>query len=301
MFKLKADLKPGNAVAKGYPLIANKQQGANSFDWNNVLGYFVKYSYRINVTGNSLEKFKNECEKSFKLKLDEPEFWNEIQSMYFQEDDLYEISPELLLFKLKEEKSKSPASRLGQFFLNLLQDFYIAEKPETKLNFLEREIVATFNKFVVQGTVSGSVTDKASERPFLPFLSEVFAKDLAFLNSKPKYFLNSITDFLRLYVFLYTTQLAINLGAWKQGQPKSMKCFFIVDNERASEERTWVKDFGYKQFESSIQKVFPYLSMSESLQETNELRWPLWELAQQLNESHADSLNNYAQSFAEKP
>ena len=299
MFKLKTDLKPGNAVAKGFPLIANKQQGANSFDWNIVLGHFVKYCYRMNVDNKSLLEFENECEKLFRIKLDEPRFWEDIKSMYFLGDNLYRISPELLIFKLNEGKSKSADSRLGKFFLNLLQDFYIKEKPKTKLNFIERDIVDTFDKSLLQKGAAGSFTEIASERTALPFLSELFARDLQFLNSKPKYFINFATDFLKLYAFLYTAQLAINLGAWKQGKPKSMKCFFIIDNERASHERTWVKDFGYKQFEKAIQKVFPYLSMSESLQESSSTRFPLWELAEQLDESHLSALNKYTQNFIE--
>jgi DNA phosphorothioation-dependent restriction protein DptG len=229
-----------------------------------------------------MDEFSFTCQTKFEEKLDAPEFWLQIRQMYFENDEFFKISPELLLFKASNAKAKSPESRMGRFFLNLLQDFYLKERPKTKLNFIEKEIVSAFESYVAKGSDIGTVTEKPKEEPFLPFIAEQFAKDLAFLNSKPKYFLNSLTDFLRLYAFLYTAQLSINLTTWRDGAPSPKKCFFIMDHERASDERTWVKDFGYKQLERGFEKIFPYLAMTESLQESDSVKLPIWKVAEQM-------------------
>jgi DNA phosphorothioation-dependent restriction protein DptG len=287
-----------NKVTAFFPI--NTKDRKNIFDWDCVLGHFIKYCYRKQITTENMSEFTKACKDDFGLKLDIPEFWDEIENMYFQNEELYKISPELLLFKAQKVQGNSSNKRLGDFFLNLLQDFYLKEKSKTKLNFIENEIAATFEKFTISGNTAGTVTHKSKELAYLPFLSEQFAKDLTFLNSKPKYFLNSITDFLRLYSFLYTAQISINLDAWQQGEPTSKPCYFIMDNEKASDERIWVKGYGYRQLERNFEKVFPYLAMSESLQEPGTIKQPLWKISDSLNDNdYLDELNNYTIKFIE--
>jgi DNA phosphorothioation-dependent restriction protein DptG len=299
MLNIKKQLVPqNNKVTAFFPI--NTKDRKDVFDWDCVLGHFIKYCYRKQISTDNMSEFTKACKDAFELKLDVPEFWNEIESMYFQNDELYKISPELLLFKAQKVQGNSSNKRLGDFFLNLLQDFYLKEKSKTKLNFIENEIAATFEKFTITGSTAGTVTDKSKEAAYLPFLSEQFAKDLSFLNSKPKYFLNSITDFLRLYSFLYTAQIAINLDAWQQGEPTPKKCYFIMDNEKASEERTWVKEYGYRQLARNFEKVFPYLAMSESIQEPDTLKQPLWKISDSLSDSeYLEDLNIYTEKFIE--
>lgn len=297
MFELKKNLEPqNNKLTSFFPI--NTKDRKDIFDWDSVLGHFVKYCYRKQVSTDEFDKFQGACKSAFEAKLDVPEFWSDIERMYFENDELYKISPELLLFKAQKAQGNSANKRLGDFFLNLLQDFYIDEKVDTKLNFIEEEIVQSFNNFVIQGKSAGTVTAKTNEEPYLPFLSETFEKDLRFLNSKPKYFLSSITDFLKLYAFLYTAQLSINISEWSSGEPNSKRCYFIMDNEKASDERTWVKDFGYKQLERNFEKIFPFLAMSESLQESGGLKVPLWKLNELLKDTDStERLHEYALKF----
>ncbi|MCG7532632.1 DNA phosphorothioation-dependent restriction protein DptG [Psychrobium sp. MM17-31] len=297
MFELKKNLEPqNNKLTSFFPI--NTKDRKDIFDWDSVLGHFVKYCYRKQVSTDEFDKFQEACKSAFEAKLDVPEFWPVIERMYFENDELYKISPELLLFKAQKVQGNSANERLGDFFLNLLQNFYIEEKVDTKLNFIEEEIVQSFNNFVIQGNPAGTVTAKTNEEPYLPFISKKFEKDLRFLNSKPKYFLSSITDFLKLYAFLYTAQLSINISEWSSGEPSSKRCYFIMDNEKASDERTWVKDFGYTQLERNFEKIFPFLAMSESLQESGTIKVPLWKLNELLKGTDStELLHEYALKF----
>jgi DNA phosphorothioation-dependent restriction protein DptG len=73
-----------------------------------------------------------------------------------------------------------------------------------------------------------------------------------------------------------------------------------MDNEKASDERTWVKEYGYRQLERNFEKVFPYLAMSESLQEPGTIKQPLWKISDSLNDNdYLDELNNYTIKFIE--
>mgnify|MGYP003663497099 FL=1 len=260
-----------------------------------------KVNAKKTIQSESIDEFKEQCKKRFIAKLDEDALWPVLEAMYFNGEELYNISPELLLFKAHKQKGTSSSARLGELFLNLLQDFALTEKPETKLNFIEQEISNAFENFVIQGKNKGTVVSESKEAPYLPFLSKLFQEDLAFLNTKPKYLLNSFKDFIRLYSFLYTAQLSISLTEWKGGEPKSKACYFIMDNEKASDERSWVKNCGYTQLHNAFDKIFPYLSASESLQDPNKKKKPLWFLAQEIENSsvNIDLLNQYVNAFKE--
>ena len=113
--RLKSELIARKNEVKSYPLIANKLQGANEFNWEHVLGYFIKYCFRSTLSKGNLDEFCFSCQTKFDSKLDTPEFWLHIKEMYFENDELFKISPELLLFKASNAKTKSPESRMGRF------------------------------------------------------------------------------------------------------------------------------------------------------------------------------------------
>ncbi|WP_218312577.1 DNA phosphorothioation-dependent restriction protein DptG [Alteromonas antoniana] len=297
MFRLKAELKPqNNKLTSFFPINTKDRKGI--FDWDVVLGHFVKFAYRKSVPLNQVDEFKGKCKSAFESKLDEKEFWHHIESMYFNGDELYKISPELLLFKAQELKGSSANKRLGDLFLNLLQDFHLTNSPELSLNFLENEIVQVFTNFVQSGQSAGTITEAAKESPYLPFLSANFTQDLEFLASRPNYFLDTVTDFLKLYAFLYTAQLTLNIDEWKGGEPSPKPCFFILDTEKASDERTFVKSFGYRQLANNFSKVFPYLAMNESLQDAGSRKEPIWKVAQCIKDTGSTPLlSDYAQEF----
>ncbi|WDE13485.1 DNA phosphorothioation-dependent restriction protein DptG [Thalassomonas haliotis] len=273
----------------------------NEFDWDAVLGHVVKISYRKSLGNGGLEEFTQLCRTRFLAKLDEEDFWPVIEQMYFECDDFFDIAPELLLFKAQKVKGSSPNDRLGAMFVSLLQDFFFKDKPKIPLNFLEGEIYNAFNEYLntVKSKASAAT---ATEYPYLPFLTGHFQQDLTFLGKRPKYFLTVFKDFLRLYSFLYTSQLAMNLKDWRSGEPKAKPLYFILDNEKASDERMMVKECGYKPMGDAFWNIFPYLAMNEGLQESKAKKRPIWDIANHLREAPqtAELLKDYAVAFKEQ-
>ncbi|WP_269518615.1 DNA phosphorothioation-dependent restriction protein DptG [Alteromonas sp. BMJM2] len=296
MYKLKAELKPKDNKASFFPI--NTKDRKDVFDWDVILGHFVKHAYRKNIANNQFEQFKLKCKENFESKLDEPQFWQHLERMYFEGDELFNISPELLLFKAQDIKGNSANKRLGDLFLNLLQGHYLQKSPSLNLNFLEKALVETFNSCVVTGSTVGTVSNSPSELPYLPFLRDLFIQDLDFIASKPRYFIENITAFLKLYAFIYTTQLTLNLSEWRAGEPTAKSCYFILDTEKASNERTYIKNFGYRLLANNFSKVFPYLAMNDSLQDSKAVKVPLWDIHRLIEGEEAlTALNKYALDF----
>ncbi|MFA0514338.1 DNA phosphorothioation-dependent restriction protein DptG [Vibrio breoganii] len=299
------DVNPSNALSSYFPIRTSDRKNKDIFDWDTVLGFTVKNAYRKHQELD-VEAFKSGVEARFVGKLVGEKFWLVLDKMYFEREGFYNIAPEFLLFKANRKQGVTASSRLGDMYSSLMQDFLPTEKLNVSMNFLERELYEELKEQLKKQAGSKKSKSKKNEQvignneyPYLPFLTKHFQQDLHFLEEHPKYLLSTFTDFLRLYAVLYTSQLALNLGSWRDGEPEPKRCYFILDSEKASEERTNVKDFGYGQLNRAMHSIFPYLAMNDSLQIPKERKQPIWKLAQQLQESpvFAEKLSNYAQAF----
>ncbi|WP_051252864.1 DNA phosphorothioation-dependent restriction protein DptG [Ferrimonas kyonanensis] len=297
------DVSPSNSLNSYFPIRTSDRKNKDIFDWDAVLGFTVKNAYR-KPQELDIEAFKAEVEARFVDKLDEAEFWQVLEQMYFECEGFYKIAPEFLLFKANKKSGATASSRLGDMYSSLMQDFIPTEKLNVSMNFLERQLYEVLQEQLnkpLKSKKNGQVYGN-NEHPYLPFLTKQFQQDLHFLEEHPKYLLSTFTDFLRLYAALYTSQLALNLGSWRDGEPKPKPCYFILDSEKASEERIKVKDFGFGQLNRAMHNIFPYLAMNDSLQMPKERKQPIWRLAQQLQEfpGFTEKLNNYAEAFNER-
>lgn len=285
-----------NKLTTYFPIRTKDER--KDFDWDSVLGLVVSEVYGKQLIDKDFSRFESQCEEALRKRLDEPAFWSTIREMYFDHQDVLKIAPEFLLFKSEQAEDNKHNQRIGEMFANMLGDSPRMSLTSIKLNFLERIIYETFVTKALKPEDSLRKREK-KEDVFLPFLSECFTKDLCFLSSRPRYLLDQFSSFLKLYGFLYTSQLAHNLVNWDQGEPRSIPSYLILDIEKASQERREVRDYGYKQLYKHAHLIFPYLSMSEMLQAGNEVINPLWRLAQEIRESdfYVVSLNKFAKDF----
>src|SRR5690606_19837239 len=96
-------------------------------------------------------------------------------------------------------------------------------------------------------------------------------------------------------------QLALNIKNLEQ-EPSPKPLYFIMENEAASRERPDLVRHGHQSVQRFIPYIFPYLSMSESLQDTdkenNQHRIPLWKLITKLKPEDTPKLKKYAEDFS---
>jgi len=292
-----SQLKIGNNILNSYFPVRTQN---NAFDWEAVIGFVVRLIYRKELIIDDIDKFKINCEKSFNEKLDNAEFVKYLDKMYFSENNLFNIAPELLLFKAKKVKGNTPNARLGEMFASILQGTFINKETVAQHNFLEQIIVDELHVNIKNSDYSESSKKVINEEPYLPFLSNVFGSDLLFLSEHSKYFLGVLSQFLKLYAYLYTAQLALNISSWREGEPLPKPLYFILDTETASAERMHIRDDGHKRVHVALFKIFPFLSMSESLQSAKEKKIPIWKLSSLLSNSDTKVLSQYAQAFKEE-
>ncbi|MFL1913883.1 DNA phosphorothioation-dependent restriction protein DptG [Plesiomonas shigelloides] len=291
-----ADKFQENNSLKSYCPIRTK---GNDFNWSTVVGLVLRGLLRKKIDNYDYLEFIEDCKDNLQPRLDEKEFWDVIEDMYFTNQNIFSVSPEFLLFKSQENERKIGDLRMASLFINLLDGREI-EPFDAHLNFIEQELL---ERLRAKTTPDTDNSFRASEEPYLPYLAQAFKRDLEFLTTYPKYLLGEFEQFLAFYGFVYTAQLSLSLSDWKTGEaPTAKPLYFIMDHERASSERIHVKKHGYKLFSESSFKLFPILSMLENLQpSTDKLKKPLWQLAKDIESSQisdlAEQIKNYALMF----
>ncbi len=289
-------VKNKNVLNSYFPI--RTKDGPGVFDWDAVTGYVIKLIYKKEIALSGLDEFKIKCEVDFINKLDNKIFWTYLEKMYFRDDGLFKISPEFLIFKTFQIKGNKPNVRLGEMFSSLLQGKSINDAPKASLNFLEESINNVLISFLKN--TDENKLDVCNEEPYLPFLTRVIQDDISFLSKHPKYFLSVLGQFLRLYAYLYTSQLALNIGGWREGEPSSKPLYFILDFETASAERTHIRANGHQRVHKSLYKIFPYLAMSESIQNPKLKRQPIWKLVQESSDESYGNLKGFAEAFKQE-
>lgn len=286
-----------NSAATYFPVSARSDK-SNEFDWEIVNRFFVGELFSISANERKLAQFQQLCKDHFLTKLSDPAMWQVIERIYFSQRNIKNISPEMQIFSGNwgDDANPAPANRIVSVLMTMLGDMRFNVSSGARLNFLEKEIR---NAFIDAFKLGKSETTNTSSAPYLPPLARIFRADLQFLLNKQHYFLIHLTHFLRFYVFIYTTQMALTINSWKDGEPKKLKdCYFILDSEKASKERSMLRDRGCKRVERGIESLFPVLSMSESLQDKGKGVVPLWALYQQLSDDDLGKLMTYAEDFA---
>lgn len=285
-----------NRLNTFFPLRTKAER--KELDWNSILGNVISEVYRKQLSVESLSEFEALCEQSFKQHLDDDAFWPVLKAMYFDNSDVLNIAPEFLLFRSEQAEDNKHNQRIGDMFVNLLGGKTLLYLSPMRLNFIEQVLFDVFESKALKPEAKFK-KKSVKEQPYLPFLAECFKQDLAFLGSKPRYLLDSFQDFLRLYGFLYTSQLAHSLVNWSVGEPAPHPNYLILDTEKASAERQQLKDFGYQQLYKHVQLIFPYLTMNEMLQSGRDEVMPLWALSDSIQnfEAAATMLNTFAEDF----
>ena len=229
--------------------------------------------------GASLEKYTQACMDRLSSKVADDEFETLLQHMYFNDDarGLFQVSPEFMLFKAGSASSgntRHVGSVLGNMLLSRRD---VAQGKPENLNFLEAELLDELQSFVSDFVPADATED------YLPFMGDVFTEDLSLLCSYPSYMMQNLKAFVGLYNFLYSAQLAMNLRSWRT-VPTSKPLYFIMDTERASSERTYVRE-ALSSLIDYVEDLFPVLSALEYLNQPDNkesIRYPLWKHYQQI-------------------
>jgi DNA phosphorothioation-dependent restriction protein DptG len=275
------------------------RKGAKEFDFDavgcSVLSCLMRREIKRNYT---FDKYKAECLDRLTGKLSDVSVLRDIEAMYFTDRTIATIAPEFMLIR-SEGAENASTKHLMSLFLGFSRGRSSQIKFVSGTNFIEKIFLDILNNNLREAS------DVESDECYLPFVADCFCRDIGFLSRHPDYFLQQLSSCIELYTFIYCTQLGLNIRNWTDGEaPKSKPLYFILDTEKASNERSNLVRFGYQSVARPMAEVFPILSMLEHFNNDGKSpKAPLWAFASALrNASMAEQQVAFAalNSFAEK-
>lgn len=296
---LELKVEKNNIMTNFFPVITRGE--SKIFNWDALTYLFVCEIYGLDISKASnieqrVRDFEEKCKSKFVELLDDPRAWEHLYKIYFEEKNLTSISPKLLVYShLSQIYTKSTEKRFLGLAKTILKSDYVYQAHSHELNFLEKIITDSFDdKFK---------TKSPSEHKFVnyfPNLSNIFAEDLNFLTKYSQYFIENIQNFIQIYMCIYTSQLSLTINSWRNFNGEHiLECYFILDFEKASQERNLLFQRGYREVEKNLGTIFPIISMTESLQKNLNDKKPLWEFYKQRHDIDLQKLIKYCQDFAD--
>jgi len=253
------DINKINTLGNFYPLSSKDTISQPIFNSKAILGLIISFISNKKIKHNfNFDKFKESCKEYLKSKISDEKYIDIVCKVYFDSELYLKLSA--LMYQLYDTQDKSK-SAFNIVFKPFLVDVSFDIETNHNLNFIEKHIVKNFYNHCEENKIA----NRDISASYLEFLSDTFKKDFLFLVETKDYFLDNIDRLIKFYIFIYTSQLALNLKPYFLEKPKSRELYFILNTEKTSQERKKLVDSSYKTLFEKVGYIFPYLSMLEHL------------------------------------
>ena len=246
----------------------------------------------------SYKKFWKKLERVINDRLSDQNFIKHIKEMYENNQDLEKIDPQFTLLQTNRNNSQT-----DKHFIKLFTSFLCHKKilPSLEIqpnsNFIEKLILEELKKYLSDNSV------ESSESVYLPELADYFCKDITFLAGPSTHLFTKLPEFLELHAFLYCSQLALNINGWNN-PPNIKPLYFILETEKASQERNKLWQHGYQLLYKSVGDLFPIMTLLECFNDTSKndglTAEPLWKYIGDIKnatELEKNNINKALQAF----
>ena len=294
------DIRDKNSLGYFYPLNSKDSSSQTIFDSKAILGLIIGYISNQKIEKKfDIDEFKKSCESSLKSKLSDETTVDTLCKIYFDSDIYLKLSP--LMYQIYQSKNKKDKSKIAFeiIFKPFLKKITFDLEKSKNLNFIEKHIINSFNSHCKRHKDKREIY----HHTYLTILENVFIKDFTFLLKNEDYFLANIDRFIKFYIFIYSSQLALNLKPYFLEKPIVRELYFILNNEKTSQERKKLVNNSYKTLIDKVGYIFPYLSTLDRLAIlTNSKDLRLYELLDYIedNQENCKVIDNFTLTFIEK-
>lgn len=261
----------------------------HKLDWDRVYQSLIEDLFQLSLGKRDREQLKEEVLDSFRNNRDTRELVDVFDELYLSTNTIKNITPLAYLVS-----NKSTLATRTKTMINVVKGLLISPLNGTLIssgvNPLESLLIEKIQQLC---ETKNFIADTVS---YLPFLSEVFSKDIKTLTKNSSYFLSELEGFINIYTFLYLTQLTKHLciPANRYHTPTAQPLYFILETEKASKERHECNQYGYEHLFSKTNGIafnlFPYLGYMSQLSPA-----PSWMLIQ--DDHLLPKINQFNQSI----
>lgn len=245
-------------VADKFLPIGPKTIKDHKLDWGCVHQALIEDLYKLSLGDLDREGLRSEILEAVSSSRDTRELVDIIDELYLSSNEIKKITP--LAYLVSNQDSLSARTKTMISVIRGLIQYPINVEPNHRgNNLLEALLIRNVHQLCQHVSFS-------DERvTYLPFLANVFSKDLEALTNRPGYLLSELESFIKLYSFLYLSQLTIHLCIpdYRYRTPTAKPLYFILETEPASRERHECNQYGYDYLFSKTRgialSIFPIL------------------------------------------
>lgn len=247
------DIGSRNEINNFYPFNTKDDRYNKVFSFDEIIGLFISDISNKELYTFNENDFKKKCLKKFEDLTDDSSYINLIEEIYFQDNKL--VLDSLLVYQTYKASLKS--KKIFEIFQQLTNKKDLNINFETNVNFMEKIILNELQNDLKTKQFKNVSTS------YLTFLEPLFNKDLKFISKNKHYFIQNIENFFELYLFIYCSQLALNLKPNINAleEPRARDLYFILNHEKVSIERKKIMNNGYSNLYERAKYIFPYLSL----------------------------------------
>ncbi len=195
------------------------------------------------------------------------------EELFFHEGEVYFSHPKIL-FNIDGRSSRDNKifKELGGFLADIFTDEELKEcfKKITQEDISKENVLLQIFLMSFDGLKEkdGKNTYKRIETPII----KSFKEDLKFLMNDSKMFVEEFENFLKMYYFLYLSQVSLKLGKLASGSSEDIEeIYFNLNWEKASRSRESYNK-GWKVLERAALKLFSHRNCLEMLNHNSALK-----------------------------
>jgi DNA phosphorothioation-dependent restriction protein DptG len=261
-------------------------------DWERVNQALMEDLFQLSIKNQDREHLRIEILESFKNSRDTRDLVDIVDSLYLSNNAIKNITP--LAFLMSNQDTLSARSKT---MIDIVQGLLNTPlNTELKLNGnnpLDTLLIDKIHK------LCQTKIFEEKRMAYLPFLADMFTKDIKMLSENPTYFLNELESLLSVYTFLYLTQLTIHLYKpdSRYKLPSTKPLYFILETESASRDRHECNQYGYDYLFSKTRGmalgIFPILGYFAQIS-----KQPIWTIFNDVNNDLTSKVNELNQGLA---
>ncbi|GEM_PF-2616090 len=226
----------------------------NNIEWTRVYQKVFEKLYALSLSEYSIETLRVEVLNTIRGVRDTRELVSVIDELYFSTNELDNITPLAYLVSSQDKlsaRTKTMINVIAGLINGAAEDDFIIKGNNPLENILINNIHQLCTDY----------SSKDNTISYLPFLANVFTKDLNTLAANPDYLLSEIERFIHLYIFIYLSQLTIQVCIPNNvyQSPSAKPLYFILETETASKERHECNQYGYDYIFSKKKGIAYYL------------------------------------------
>ncbi|WP_252250831.1 DNA phosphorothioation-dependent restriction protein DptG [Clostridium sp. ZBS13] len=187
-----------------------------------------------------------------------------INTMFVDKDNLIDFNIKTLNYI----SSTNSEEKIAKFLYSV---FFDNELKEVVKKHYDRDVKNILYKLVLNALPELNNKKYADEnyKCYLPFIKDLFCKDLKFLISDEELYKNSLKRFLEYYNMFYISQLAIKLSQFEAAKlDEPDKVYYTLSFESTSKNRTAYK-FGWALLKGYVDDLFSHVITLEFLNHNN--------------------------------